>query len=409
MNVNVGKNKIKVLDLFCGAGGFSYGFQQAGFKIVAGIDNDKRVKETFEKNHPDAEFILADITEVSIKNFLNVDIVIGSPPCPEFSRAKANPDPKKGMILVNQFLKWISLIKPKYWIGENVSGLMKYLDNDTLSMAFGKKIKKKILDCVNYGVPQFRKRLFFGKYPVPKPTHAKGRTFSLTGNILKKWVTVRDAIGDLIELINNEIYLTDQIGNNTKSHTPIYNATTRPSRAVTSIPQRQIMNLEMTKSTQKSIQHKFDCNFGMQKRYNNFSLDKPSITITDMHGDSPIIEISNLESLKTHDKVYDRCLNVLDKPAKTLITFRSTHHVKINELNYSSYKINEYPKSYVKCRKKYRRLTIRECARLQSFPDSFIFYGSKTACYKMIGNAVPPLMAYHLAMAIRSEMNENTR
>jgi len=86
------RSKLMVLDLFCGAGGFSHGFQRAGSKIKYGIDSNKHVQETFEKNHPDAEFILSDITELDPKDFSDVDIVIGSPPCPEFSRAKANPD-----------------------------------------------------------------------------------------------------------------------------------------------------------------------------------------------------------------------------------------------------------------------------------------------------------------------------
>ena len=367
---------MNVLDLFCGAGGFSHGFQQAGFKIKYGIDYDKRVKKTYEHNHPNAEFILSDIKELNPNDFKNVDIIIGSPPCPEFSQAKRNPNPQKGMLLVNEFLKWINIIKPKFWIGENVPNLIKYLPQNNF--------RKKIIDCVNYGVPQFRKRVFFGNYILPEPTHARVPTVTLVGKKLKKWVTVQEAIGDLIEHIN-KIFLTDQFGYDTKPHTPIYDATKRPSRTLTVIPPRQIMNLEMTDSSQESMQRKLNCKFGMQTRYNNFSLDKPSITITDMHGDAPIVEIKTKDSFdKTWLKKHP--VHKVDRPAYTLRA-REMRGCNSN--------------CFLEMDKIYRRLTIRECARLQSFPDDFIFFGSKSACYRMIGNAVPPLMSWHLAKAIK--------
>lgn len=335
---------MKFIDLFCGAGGFSTGFLQAGFDVKYGIDNWEGCMETYEQNHPNAEFILSNIKDLDPRDFKGVDGIIYSPPCPDFSVAKGRPNPKEGMILVNEGLKWVKVIKPKFWIMENVKGIFKHLGNSY-------PIKKK-LDCVNYGVPQFRLRCFSGIYSDPVQTHAKTPQKTFLGSNLKKWVTVRDAIGDLMELIDGKLILTDQYGDHTKAHTPIYDATDRLSRTLTGIPQRQIMNLKGTKSSQKS----------MKKKLNS--------------------KIHNLESLSTHKTVYDECLNELDKPANTLLTFRSTQHIKTAK--------NEY-----------RRLTVRECARLQSFPNDFVFYGSLTSQYKMIGNAVPPLMARKLAEALK--------
>ncbi len=102
----------KILDLFCGAGGFSKGFQMAGYTKGLGIDFEKHVKETFENNHPDYEFILSDIKELNPEDYTDFDIVIGSPPCKMFSVANKSPNPEKGMELVNIYRHWVYVIKP---------------------------------------------------------------------------------------------------------------------------------------------------------------------------------------------------------------------------------------------------------------------------------------------------------
>jgi len=121
---------MKVIDLFCGCGGFSHGFNQAGHEIVLGIDFDKRVEKTYTQNHPDTEFIRSDIRDLDAGSYLRkaCDIVIGSPPCPNFSIANNKADITRGMILVKEFLKWVDVLKPKWWIMENVPPIRYYLD-----------------------------------------------------------------------------------------------------------------------------------------------------------------------------------------------------------------------------------------------------------------------------------------
>lgn len=307
-----------VIDLFCGAGGFSMGFLQASpkFKITHAIDYWKGCKETYEQNHPDTEFILASIHDLDPRDFKDVDVVIGSPPCPDFSRAKRDADPRRGMILVSQYREWIRVIKPKWWIMENVPSVINYLDRSYP--------KKKVLNCANFGVAQDRERCFAGKYVTPQQTHIERLPQGLIQttlfddiNSLKKWRTVRQVIGDLLPLIDVD---------------------TNKAKEGVIIP-----NLEGTVSSQESMKRKlYECEFGMQKRYRNFDLDKPSCTISDMHGDQPIILQDG----------------------------------------------------------KLRRLTVREVARIQGFPDDFVFHGSRSDCYTMVGNSVPPPMARHLALAI---------
>lgn len=191
---------LNVLDFCCGCGGFSKGFADAGFKIKYAIDNWKLCRETYEYNFPDTEFILSDVTELNPEDFSKVDGLIGSPPCKNISKASSNFDLKKAMRLVSIFLNWVYVIRPSFWIMENVETIMKYLK-------IYKNLPKipiiKILNCADFGVPQIRKRCFSGNYITPKPIHNNNQLTNLLGTPFKKWVIIEDAIKDLLT-INTE-------------------------------------------------------------------------------------------------------------------------------------------------------------------------------------------------------------
>ena len=370
----IGANReMKVLDLFCGAGGFSTGFQQAGHQIVYGIDNDVRVKKTYQKNHPNAKFILNDIQKLNPKDFIDVDILIGSPPCPEFSVANNNRDIERGMELVNVFRDWVEVIQPKYWVMENVPPIEPYLD--------GRYPKKVILNAVNYGVPQFRKRCFAGKFRVPVPTHAKVPIYNLEGQKLQKWRTVREAISDLL-MLPPRIILTDQRGSLEKlqCNSPMYDATNRPSRTLTNIPPRQLI-AEGWQDAESVRGKKY------MQIYKPLELTKPARTVTGRQGCNIQQAELRLDAVVNHycmdnviESKFDQSNREVkpNRPAPTINThFRSERKIKTQIMQ--------------------RRLSVRECARLQSFPDEFIFYGSITAQYTMVGNAVPPKLSLALA------------
>ena len=272
-----------VLDLFCGCGGFSSGFLGAGFNIKYAIDIWKVCKETFEYNHSNTEFILADIKDLDPNDFKDVDIVIGSPPCQHFSTAKSSPNPELGMELVNVFREWIDVIKPKKWLMENVPGLFKHL-------SFMRFPEINILNCAYYGVPQMRKRCFAGDYCPPEHTHEK-----------ENFVTVWNALKDI-----------------------------------------------MTTSDKTTYTNLLDPD--------EYSIHEPCKTIRSI----PI-------------KWIDGKLDL----------------------------VNGYPRTTG-----YRKFTVRESARIQSFPDDFKFFGSESNQYKMIGNAVPPLMALALAKSMFNKTEE---
>jgi len=272
-----------VLDLFCGAGGFSLGFEQAGFTVKHAIDNNKLVQETFEYNHPNTEFNCADIKTLDPRDYKNCKVVIGGPPCVNFSVANNNPNPKKGMELVLEFFRFIEELKPKYWLMENVRGVMKHLKLLNFPIP-----RMQLFNCADYGVPQKRIRCFSGKYPIPPKTHAKVPQPDVFGNMCHQWRTVWDAISDIILIEpNQDVKIRDyQLRENFLSkHEPL--ELNKPSRLVTTKDDFAILN-------------NHDCyNFNQEK--NNpkhlgkfqglkiLNLNEPSYTITDNHGNTNLI------------------------------------------------------------------------------------------------------------------------
>lgn len=168
------KEAFNAIDLFCGCGGLSYGFEKAGFNILLGIDNDEKALHTFEKNHKGSKTINGDISEITyekdIKKIIGdipVDLIIGGPPCQgmSISGPRKFEDPRNRLYL--SFIRLVEEIQPKGFIIENVPGLVglfKGQIKDNIIEKFtgmGYKINYEILLASNFGVPQSRKRVFF--------------------------------------------------------------------------------------------------------------------------------------------------------------------------------------------------------------------------------------------------------
>lgn len=210
---------MQVIDLFSGAGGFSLGFKNAGFKIIGAIEADTWAAETFAFNHRDASVIQSKIEKVTDHEILHrfsssrPDILLGGPPCQGFSICnKNNGDPKDPRnSLFKDFIRVSKLLNPSVVIMENVPNLAKAKTQsqehviDIIQNEFstiGYYVYLSTLEAVHYGVPQIRKRLFIiaSKYqltsPFPEPTHSIERTSLLTHH-LQKTPTLWDAISDL--------------------------------------------------------------------------------------------------------------------------------------------------------------------------------------------------------------------
>lgn len=215
--MSANSSKPTVLDLFCGAGGLSKGFEMAGFEVVLGIEKDPVFMSTFKRNHPSATLNgdHIDIRELTAKTILEkvgnrkIDLMIGGPPCQGFSMAgRRDPkDPRNS--LFKHYARLVRALKPKWFVMENVPGLLKAKTAkgesvDAIIRAefekSGYQVKPFILLAANYGVPQKRKRLFYigtnTGLPItaPEPTHAENPANTLLGSKLEKWVGVGKVI-----------------------------------------------------------------------------------------------------------------------------------------------------------------------------------------------------------------------
>lgn len=368
---NVSEKSYNVVDLFSGAGGLSRGFMDAGFNVVLGVDFDAAALKTFKENHGNADAIQLDLFKHEnidkIRDYLKareikLDVLVGGPPCQGFSLAGKREEFDKRNVLYSAMVKTAEVLKPTVVVLENVPGMLTLYDG-----AGAKRVKEdferigytvnepKILYAPDYGVPQIRKRVFFvmtlnksiqGKYEYPIP--------ELSEN---EYVTCEDAIGNLPSLVNANNYSLDQI-------------------------------FEYDKEPQNEYERY------MRKNSSNIHNHTPT-----KHADETIRLISLVPEGKNYKALpkeelykrvfkYNEALTRYDskKPSRTIDTGHRTHF---------HYKWNRIP-------------TVREAARLQSFPDDFIFYGNKQEQYKQVGNAVPPILGKAVAIKVK-ELLDNEK
>jgi DNA (cytosine-5)-methyltransferase 1 len=210
-------SKPTVIDLFCGAGGLSKGFEMAGFEVLLGVDNNPWCMKTFAQNHPssagnsepvDIEKLDSETIKKKMGN-RKIDVIVGGPPCQGFSVAGLRDpnDPRNS--LFKHFARLVYELKPKWFVMENVSGLLiartaKGEAVDTIIRRVfknaGYRVKQFKLNSADYGVPQKRIRIFYigtnTKKPIkaPDPTHAKNPINTLLGPKIKKWVPVKEIL-----------------------------------------------------------------------------------------------------------------------------------------------------------------------------------------------------------------------
>ncbi|CAI8166912.1 MAG: Modification methylase BspRI [Bacteroidota bacterium] len=344
-------NKPKVIDLFCGCGGLSQGFIDAGYNIILGIDKWQDAIETFNFNHKNSNGIVADLLTLSPETVSknekidNVDVIIGGPPCQGFSIAgKRIVDDERNQ-LYKSFLHYVEFFKPKAFLMENVPNIMsigKGAIKEQIIIDFekiGYKMSNKILLASDYGVPQNRKRAFFvglrdgSLFDFPEPTTPDNK------------ITSMEAISDLPEhtLKDGESYSSDSKSN--------YQKQIRNGNKV-------VFNHQITEHKNKTIEI-----IAMVPDGGNYkSLPK------------------ELHSTRKVNIAWTR-LNS-NRPSFTIDTGHNHHF---------HYEFNRVP-------------TARESARLQSFHDDFIFKKGKTSQLKQIGNAVPPLLAKEIAIKLKKHL-----
>lgn len=359
--------QLTAIDLFCGAGGLSEGFRQAGFHILAGNDFDEQAGETFASTHSEARFFPGPIQQWAASDFLKaadqksgeLDVMIGGPPCQGFSvynHQRGLHDERSS--LYREYLRLVDGLRPKWIVLENVTGMTSAGEGGALYAiakglrSLGYEVEARILKAEEYGVPQERRRIIFlgnrigAPIPWPMRTHGPG---------LLPFVTVRDAISDLPSLRNGE------------------------DRGV----------LPYAFGPQSEYQEAMRS--GCFRVYNHAATKL-----------APINE-QRMQFIPQGGSWRDIPYELLPDGMKR--AKRSDHTKRYGRLRWDGLsstiltKCDVHWGAYIHPTQD-RGITVREAARFQAFPDWFEFKGSKTEQYVQVGNAVPPLLGQKIAHAI---------
>lgn len=355
--------EFRILDLFCGAGGMSYGMHKnSHFVTKVALDVNEKLAQTFKENIPESELIIGDIQDKEIKEKIinlskknKVNMIIGGPPCQGFSLKgkKLGLDDPRNFLFI-EYLNFIQELKPLVFVIENVKSLMStsngWFKNQIISeiKKLGYKVSVGIVRASDYGVPQNRERVIF--------LCSKNKVISLPEPTVKKPTTVRDAIEDLAYLNSNE-------GDFEQSY--ITEAKTEYQKL-------------MRKDSARLYNHK-------ASNHSEIAIHKLSM-IPPEKGKEYLPE--NLLGKQKFNSTWGRLK--WDEPSPTIDT----------RFDAASNGTNNHP--FLN-----RSITPREAARIQSFDDRFIFYGNKVDIRTQIGNAVPPLMAKAIADHIYENLVNN--
>ncbi len=371
---------IKIIDLFCGTGGFSHGFntEEYLYELVYAIDYEPNAVETTKANHTTSRIEFDDIRKVDpkkIKEELNVkqlDLVIGGPPCQGFTslrphRSMNNNDERNNLFL--NFIEFVHVFRPKMFILENVVGLITHEEGKTLSIILekfsnlGYAIDWKILNAAHFGVPQKRERFVLmgsrdnGRIIFPEPTHySNGRVIGhvdrtrlqIPNKNLPSAITVDEAIDDLPHLQRGESANKYDKAPRTDYQRARRKNTTELSLHIASNHSDKMMEVIRHAGDSISSIPKGLVTSGFSSCYSRIRGYEPSNTIT----------------VKFQSPASNKCIH----PTQD------------------------------------RTITPREAARIQSFDDDYIFKGSLTQIASQIGNAVPPLLGKAISKAISREL-----
>lgn len=349
-----------IIDLFAGVGGLSLGFEMEGFDILLANEFDQSIATAYKENHKSTNVVVGDITSLDLSKvfgeYVNkIDVVIGGPPCQGFSqKGKRKTINDERNFLFKHYVEVVKFVKPKYFVMENVPNLLTaekgFFLNEIkgLFKGYGYSIRYGVLNAADYGVPQNRRRaIIIGKYLATPPELPLP---------CKQKVTIWDAISDLAYLESGEGEFEQEYRNSPKSD---YEKKMRKGSKI-------LYNHMATKHSALALERLslIPPNAGKE------ILPKEHITKSVYSG--------TWSRMKQND-VAVTITTRFDTPSSGKFT-----HPFLN-----------------------RAITVREAARLQSFPDTFKFIGSKMSQMKQVGNAVPPLLARKIARVIMNDIKRD--
>lgn len=358
---------IKTIDLFAGCGGFSCGFEKAGFNIVSAVEFDKNIAKSYELNHKGTKMIADDIKNVDNENVFKkgiADIIIGGPPCQGFSMAGARirngfiDDPRN--YLFKHYFNVVKIVRPKIFIIENVKGILtmkggqifneikKIFEDPNNFEGKPYKIQYKVMKAKEYGIPQNRERTIM--------------------------------IGSLIEFeLEKEIIKTREYIKNIDKH--FFDDVT-VWQAISNLP-------EPTEDGKINIER-------IENEYQRFLSSKSKKTYNHVVTKHSTVAIKRMEKIGINENftVLDEKINTVHSGSYGRLDPNSIAPTITTRFDTPSGGRFIHPY-------RDRTITPREAARIQSFPDDFEFVGTKSCICKQIGNAVPPKLSYFLGIMIR--------
>ena len=329
---------MKVISLFSGAGGLDLGFKKVGFKTVWANEFDKTIWDTFSHNFSENILDTRNMKDISSSEIPDADGIIGGPPCQSWSEAgkRLGIEDNRGQLFY-EYIRVLKDKKPKFFLAENVSGILQLKHSKAFSNIIkefekvGYDVSYQLLNANNYGVPQDRPRVFIIGY-----LKSLNTSFSFPKPQMHK-PTLRDAISDLIDA--------------------------KPAKE----KNKANLESELSLSNHEYMHGGFSTIYMSRNRVRSWN--EPSYTIQAGGRHAPI-----------HPQ------------APKMLFIKQNKRIFVPEAV-----------------EKYRRLTVRECARIQTFPDNFLFkYENISDGYKMVGNAVPVVLAEKLAKQIYQDLQNHT-
>ncbi len=380
-------NKPKIIDLFCGAGGFSWGFVREGYQIDLANDIEPATIETYKYNHPNLEsnrVLNGDIKEIvnHIEDYIktDIDVIIGGPPCQSFSSANQQrviDDPRN--VLYKYYVKAVEKVRPKFILMENVRGMAKVADqvvDDFKSIDYD--VNYKLYDSSDFSVAQKRVRLIYV---------GVSKEYSEEKNITPEML-MKDIEEELKD--KKTFVLKDALENIKPLECPNIKNTTEIDCEISG--KKIDFNVYKDRSNEyiKLINgnREFDFIFNHKARYQNENNKKIYATLK-QGSDSTCDSISEIMPYSHRNHLFkDKYFKLIENvPCRTI-----TAHMKMDCHSHI------HPTQV-------RSLTPREAARVQSFPDDYLFMGAYLKTYMQIGNAVPPLMGQVFAKVYKKYIN----
>lgn len=426
----IGVLEVITIDLFAGAGGLTQGFREMGYRSVFANEFDSSAAATFRRNHPETECSeesIVDLDAEAVRTKLGLtrgelDVLLGGPPCQGFSTyGKRDPADDRNQLYLH-YLRFLEEFQPRFYVIENVVGLISMGNGAVLADILSRLTNAGytsnvfLLNSADYGVPQSRKRVFIigsrngVKVDKPIPTHAlidspsAQSDFFRNSVTLQPYVTVDDAISDLPEIALKPKDTHEALEYEKAPTTDYQRWASAGSLKITHHSAKQMLGI---RHLRLALMHPGDYGSNIEARLQSGGLP-PALIDKLMYGDGNLRDVSEC---RTQDREKELQLRELlaagnitvdglkefldaggfankyrrlkaDEPSHTLVA-----HMARDCSDFVHPRIDRF-------------ISVREAARLQSFPDIYYFEGSQFAQFKQIGNAVPPIFGRALALAI---------